>query len=119
MKLAEKIRDSLLFFFSDEGKNLREFTEQYVVDGIDSLNKTAFFLLLERIGQERLLDGIPKDTDVFVSVEEKELVDLIVRLYDMFGLPDIQDYINPQHFRKNTERLFNISLEVGPYLPAV
>lgn len=25
--LAEKIRDSLLFFFSDEGKNLREFTE--------------------------------------------------------------------------------------------
>lgn len=72
-----------------------------MVDGVDSLNKTAFFLLLERIGQEKLLDDIPKDNDIFVSTEEKELVDLIVRLYNMFGLPDFQEFLNPQHIRKN------------------
>ena len=67
-----------MFFFSDEGANLRNLTEQYVVDGVDSLNKTAFFLLIERLNQERLIEGIPKDNDIFVSDEEKELVDLIV-----------------------------------------
>jgi len=49
-----------------------------VVDGVDSLNKTAFFLLLEQLNQSKLLDGISKDNDIFVSDEEKELVNLIV-----------------------------------------
>lgn len=90
-----------------------------MVDGVDSLNKTAFFLLLEQLNQSKLLDGISKDNDIFVSDEEKELVNLIVQLYSMFGLPDINQYLRPQDFRKNSERLFNITLEIGPYLPAV
>ena len=64
------MRDSLIFFFSDDGANLRDLTEQYVVDGIDSLNKAAFLNLIDRLGFQSLVKGIPRESDFFISEGE-------------------------------------------------
>ena len=69
-KSAEAIRDSLIFFFSDDGANLRDLTEHYVVDGIDSLNKAAFLELVDTLGFQNLIKDIPRDNDFFISEDE-------------------------------------------------
>ena len=46
-KSAETTREALIFFFSDDGKYIRDLLEDTVVDGFDSLSKDAVKTLLE------------------------------------------------------------------------
>jgi hypothetical protein len=41
-----------------------------VVDGIDSLNKAAFLDLIDRLGFQSLVKGIPRESDFFISEGE-------------------------------------------------
>ena len=62
-----------------------------MVDGIDSLNKTAFFDLVEKLGFGNLVEEIVRDKegDFYISEDEKDLIELITKLYSLFGLPKL------------------------------
>jgi hypothetical protein len=49
-KSAETTRESLIFFFSNDGKYLRDLLENTIVDGVDSLSKEAALSLFRRLG---------------------------------------------------------------------
>ena len=92
-KSAETTREALIFFFSEDGRYIRNLLEDTVVDGFDSLSKEAVANVLTRLGMfdRNLLVpfiGFRKvnDMNLFaMNEEDTKRVKTILKMWDYFG----------------------------------
>lgn len=63
----ESTREALIFFFSEDGSYLRNLLEDTVIDGIDSLSKSAVVELTKRILDKNLEINLPNGSAKTIS----------------------------------------------------
>ena len=135
----ESTREALIFFFSEDGSYLRNLLEETVIDGIDSLSKSAVVELTKRIMDQNMEINLPnggvKKVSEFESINlskaDEKRIDQIVKLWTFFGptqenlgvksndipFPFNNQIINPLNL--DPAYIFTMGTEVGPYVPAI
>ena len=128
-KSAETTREAVIFFFSDDGKYVRDLLEDTVVDGFDSLSKDALKQLLMQMGWYEQLFPFPnigrkKPSElelINMTSQDQKRVTTILKMWDYFG-PSPKNMgagSNDQSSYLNVDNFVSLGSEVGPYLSVV